>query len=125
MIYPSYAIVEKKLFSEYPMSQSEVYRFGVFIQGFKMDIGFKVSRRLCHKNGLRNITYEFTRYGWSTGMLRWRSLTFRQRISYLENFFQYADKDKIENFLFRERNVLIEKSYKWPDVPFPIVSFKR
>ena len=124
-MYPAYAIVERRVFSEYPTTQTEVQRFMVFLQGYKMNIGFKVRRRLCYKNGLRDINYQFIRYGWSTGMLKWRSDKLKQKLYYLENFFQGENINKVDSFLFNDRNVLVEKTFKCPETPLPLISFNR
>lgn len=117
MMFPDYARVERKFVLEDDKTGVECSYFMVFLQGYKAQIGFRIHRSRQKMNGLRVVDYSFQRYGWSTGLLRWRSKEFRRKVSYLESFFKNSDKDKIDDFLFRENKVIVEKAYKWPGEP--------
>ena len=95
------------------------------MQGYKTGIGFKIQRRSIETDGSRCRKYTFTRYGWSTGMLKWRSPEFAKKLYYLEVFLMEENKDKIDTFLFKDRRVLIEKSYKWSSPQLPTFNFRR
>src|ERR1035437_8570786 len=123
MQFPSYASVVNRVFKEYPMTSTETQKFSIFLQGYKMNIGLKVRRSSQYESGSEKLSYNIERYGWSTGMLKWRSKELKQKLYYLENFFQEEKKDKIDNFLFKDRNVLIEKTYKLTEVPLPLIAF--
>jgi len=126
MTYPSYAVITERTEPRYShKAELETQTFKVFLDGNKMDIGFKVDRLLWFEKGLRKTSYRFTRYGWSTGMLKWRGKELRQKLYYLENFFQEEKKDKIDNFLLKDRKVLIEKTYKRTEAPLPLIAFNR
>lgn len=127
-MFPAYATVNKVFILEDAKTGVECSHFMVFLQGYRVNVGFRVHRSSQIIKGKRAIDYTFERYGWSIDMLQWRNLEFKRKTSYLESFFQYADKDKIDNFIFKNQCVLVEKTYKYPKgLPLPLLrnSFTR
>lgn len=122
MMYPSFVKIDRN----FPYKDSyETGNFKVLLQGYKMEIGFKVKRSHRPIDGLKRRRYKFTRYGWSTGLMRWRCAEFCQKLIYLEDFFKEENEDKIDKLLFKDRRVLIEKTYKWPSDSLPLIAFDR
>lgn len=124
-MFPNYARVEKRFVLEDEKTGVECSHFMVFLQGYKSNIGFRIHRSRQKTDGLRNVDYTFERYGWSTGWLSWRSQELGQKVIYLENFFKNAEKDKIDEFLFRDKNVIVEKTYRWSKTSVPLITFAR
>lgn len=125
MIFPDYTRVEKKFIIENDKTDAEFSHFMVFVDGYKVDVGFRIHRSKQKTNGLRVVDYSFERYGWSDSLLKWRSKEFGQKVVYLENFFHNAGKDKIDDFLFKDKKVIVEKVYRWPEIPIAITKFSR
>jgi hypothetical protein len=126
MMFPAYATVNKIFILDDAKTGVECSHFMVFMQGYKVDVGFRIHRSSQKINRKRAIDYTFERYGWSSKMLNWRSLKFRQQMYYLEDFFKFSEKDKIDSFLFKNKCVLLEKSYKWPSgMPSGLGAFTR
>jgi hypothetical protein len=125
MTFPDYATVEKKFVTEDLNTNVECSHFMVLLQGYKVKVGFKVHRSRQKSDGRRIVNYSFERYGWSNSLLKWRSKEFRQKVGYLENFFQNAEKYKIDEFLFKEKNVIVEKIHEWPESPSSPLKFAR
>ena len=115
MMFPTYATPKKIFILDDTKTSVECSHFMVFLQEYKVDVGFRVHRSSQKINGKRVVDYTFERYGWSSDMLRWRSKRFTKLASYLENFFRYSDKNKIDNFLFKNQYVIVEKSYRWSE----------
>ena len=113
MIFPTYVNVDTviSLSGHSEANGTSDYKdFVVYLQGYKMKIGFKVNRAVFSNNGKRNVCYDMRRYGWSDSMLKWRSKKINNKLKYLSDFIRTSDNEKLDSFLLKKANVLVEKN---------------